>query len=51
MKRTFYLLALFLSLLPPAASAYDFEVDGIYYDIISDSELTCEVTYRSSYYV
>ena len=44
MKRTFYLLALFLLLLPPAASAY-FEVDGIYYDIISDSELTCEVTY------
>ena len=25
------------------ASAYDFEVDGIYYDVVSLSELTCEV--------
>ena len=46
MKRTFYLLALFLLLLSPAASAYDFKVDGIYYGIISESELTCEVTHE-----
>lgn len=26
-----------------SASAYDFEVDGVYYDIISVSDLTCEV--------
>ena len=49
MKRTFYLLALFLLLLPPAASTYGFEVDGIYYQIISESDLTCEVTYGSYY--
>ena len=29
---------------------YDFEVDGIYYDIISSSKKTVEVTYRSNYY-
>ena len=28
------------------ASAYDFEVDGIYYNIISTGDLTCEVTYK-----
>jgi len=27
-----------------SASAYDFEVDGIYYNIVSLDELTCEVT-------
>lgn len=27
------------------ASAYDFEVDGIYYNIVSLEDLTCEVTY------
>ena len=29
--------------------AYDFEVDGIYYNILSSSELTCEVTYQHQY--
>ena len=29
--------------------AYDFEVDGIYYDIISSSEKTVEVTYMSGW--
>lgn len=29
-----------------SASAYDFEVDGIYYNILSLEELTCEVTYN-----
>lgn len=28
-----------------SASAYDFEVDGIYYNVLSLSDLTCEVTY------
>ncbi|MBD5271519.1 MAG: leucine-rich repeat protein [Bacteroides sp.] len=31
-----------------SATAYDFEVDGIYYNIISLSDLTCEVTYPSN---
>ena len=30
------------------ASAYDFEVDGIYYNITSSTDLTVEVTYRES---
>lgn len=37
-----------------SASAFDFEVDGIYYNILSLEDLTCEVTYnadnRSSQY-
>ena len=28
------------------ASAYDFEVDGIYYNVLSLDDLTCEVTYN-----
>lgn len=32
------------SWLPHAVSAYDFEVDGIYYNILSATDLTCEVT-------
>ncbi len=32
------------------ASAYDFEVDGIYYDVVSLSELTCKVVKKSEYY-
>ena len=43
MKRIFYSLCL-LWLLATTASAYDFMKDGIYYNILSDSELTCEVT-------
>ena len=31
------------------AFAHDFEVDGIFYNITSDSDLTVEVTYSSSY--
>ena len=31
-------------------NAHDFEVDGMYYNIVSISELTCEVTYRGSDY-
>ena len=33
-----------------AASAHDFEVDGIYYSITSSSDLTVAVTYRGSSY-
>ena len=32
------------------ASAHDFEVDGIYYKIISESDLTVEVTYKGRSY-
>ncbi len=32
-----------------AANAHDFEVDGIYYDITSSTDLTVEVTYRGNY--
>ena len=31
-----------------AVNAHDFEVDGIYYDIISASDLTVEVTYKGN---
>lgn len=39
------IIALFI---PMSASAYDFEVDGIFYNIISASNLSVEVTYKSS---
>lgn len=35
------LVAMLLTILP--ISAYDFEVDGIYYEVISFSDLTCKV--------
>lgn len=38
------LVAMLLSFAPKQASAYDFEVDGIYYNVVSMSDLTCEVT-------
>lgn len=37
--------------LPISASAFDFEVDGIYYTILSDSEGTCAVSKGYSEYV
>ena len=48
MKKLF--LSLLVALLPLVASAHDFEVDGIYYDITSSAKLTVEVTYRGSSY-
>ncbi|MBR2606772.1 MAG: leucine-rich repeat domain-containing protein [Bacteroidaceae bacterium] len=46
----FYLRQLFVVIIAllcsVAASAQDFEVDGIYYNITSETELTVEVTYR-----
>lgn len=44
MKKHLLLLCLLLGLVGTRASAYDFEVDGIYYNIISTTDLTCEVT-------
>ncbi|MBD5300261.1 MAG: leucine-rich repeat domain-containing protein [Bacteroides sp.] len=42
--------ATFLSLLTIAPmSAYDFEVDGIYYDVVSFTDLTCTVTNNNGY--
>ena len=46
MKRLFLLF--FSALLCTAVSAHDFEVDGIYYNITSSSDLTVSVTYRGS---
>ena len=34
-----------------SAYAYDFEVDGIYYDVVSLQDLTCEVTYGDNKYI
>ncbi len=39
------------TLLSITASAYDFEVNGIYYNIVSISDLTCEVTKGENYYI
>ena len=33
-----------------SVSAEDFEVDGIYYNITSSTDMTVEVTYRGSFY-
>ena len=48
MKRLFLLF--FSALLCTAVSAHSFEVDGIYYDITSSSDLTVSVTYQGSSY-
>ena len=45
-----FLLAVALLLSANFVSAYDFEVDGIYYNILFSSSKTCEVTYRNTYY-
>ena len=37
------LLLLVMILLPMVASGYDFEVNGIYYDIISSTDLTVSI--------
>ena len=47
------LLSVLLLFIPFWADAFDFEVNGIYYNIISKEAKTCEVTYRdqiSSHY-
>ena len=49
MKPTKHILLLAALLLGSlAASAEDFEVDGIYYNITSETDLTVEVTYRGT---
>ena len=44
MKRHLLILCILLGLVGTRASAYDFEVNGIYYNLISATEFTCEVT-------
>lgn len=44
------LAAMLLSFVFTPASAYDFEVDGLYYNVISLEELTCEITYGDNKY-
>lgn len=46
MKRVIFLLGVLTTILSTfsTASAYDFEVDGLCYDLISASERTCAFT-------
>ena len=44
------LIAMLLGLECTKTYAHDFEVDGLYYNIVSISDLTCEVTYRGTDY-
>ena len=46
----FFLTTIAVLLCSVMANAYDFEVDGISYNILSSTDLTVEVTYGSSYY-
>ena len=51
MKRTKrFFLSLLLALISFCAHAHDFKVDGIYFNILSKTDLTCEVTYEGSSY-
>ena len=51
MKQTkLWLTTIAVLLCSLTASAHDFEVDGIYYNINSTTDLTVAVTYRGSYY-
>lgn len=43
MKRFFVVICVIVCSL--TSTAYDFKVDGIYYNLISPTQLTCEVTY------
>lgn len=50
MKQTkHWLLTVAVLLCSLTVNAYDFEVDGIYYGILSSTELTVSVTYRGNY--
>ena len=44
------LFTVFMSIIARDAFAHDFEVDGMYFNIVSISEKTCEVTYRGPDY-
>ena len=49
---TYKLILLFIALLSSTnVSAYDFEVDGIYYNVLSFSDFKCEVTYGDNNYI
>ena len=52
MKRTLQtlLFALMSIMMPIGASAHDFEVDGIYYNITDSKSMTVEVTYSGTNY-
>ena len=50
MNKKSFILSLATMILPLLASAHDFEVDGIYYNITSSSDLTVAVTYRGNSY-
>ena len=49
MKRTLFFMLLSAWLSAPAAWAYDFDVDGIYYNITSSDDKTVEVTTSPNY--
>ena len=49
MKRTLFFMLLSAWLFAPAAWAYDFDVDGIYYNITSSDDKTVEVTNGGDY--
>ena len=46
MKQIFTFIAILIGMVmtPTSTKAYDFEVDGIYYNIVSFTDLTCEIT-------
>ena len=50
MKCLEYLFTALLLLCATVATAHDFEVDGIYYNIIDDTNKTVAVTYKGDYY-
>ena len=45
-----HLLFLFAALLPLVTNAHDFEADGIYYNITSNTDKQAEVTFKGDYY-
>ena len=49
-KLKFLLLSVVALLCSMSVSAHDFEVDGIYYNITSDTDKTVAVTYRGNSY-
>ena len=50
MRHFKHLLTALLLMVATVAMAHDFEVGGIYYDILSEEEKTVEVTYRGDSY-
>ncbi len=49
-KIRFWLAAIAVLLCSVPVSAHNFEVDGVYYNITSETDLTVEVTYEGLYY-